>query len=866
AKPTAEQTAVEPKRPAVDQTIVSENSLAADQTVVAENTPAVESRIVAEKTVAQFDATMVSTGELVSPGPLSTQATATDEPTGNEATAFEATITAHQPKTPDRLGGYRIVRELGRGAMGAVYLAKQVSLDRLVALKVIQTQFAKNPTFLARFTREAYAAAQLTHHNVVQIYDLGTEGQTNFFSMEYVRGQSLADLSEQQGPLDPRTAVGYILQAARGLEFAHNHGMVHRDVKPANLMINEQGIVKVADLGLVKTPEPDSEQLDATDLADSNASSLAAARTNVTLRNAVIGTPNYMSPEQARSASNVDHRADIYSLGCTLYALLTGRPPFAGGTVMEVITKHRVEPMVRPELIVDKVPAELSDIVMRMVAKLPDDRYPNAGELIADLETFLGVGQGGFKPNEQQVATLDASIAAFNRSPAARTRGLLAMAFCTLCLVIGLASLPFSIATAASTIALLVAAISSYFVISGVRQQTYLFEKVRQFAFQSSWGDRFTLVGGVLLATVVLFVLGWLWMCAAAIVIGVVIGVLFHLVMDQKATAERRAAVEPAEALLKKFRIEGVDETKLREFVARFGGDSWEGFFEALFGFEAKLAARQFRQQEGLRTGKRFRTWREPLMNRLDARLKSHQTKKTRAHLARVEQEGLKAQGVSADEARAQAQRLADAMVDQSVASNRLRPEERGGDPVAAAQAKRERIKAMLAEARSGKQPPQHLLRDTINGWLNQFFGARVRFLLGACLTIGCVLWVQQNGVVSGTQLRDAAAQALENRQVGELRNVQVDVQQTTPLKIPIVGRFFNSLNAGLAGGLLLFSALFRGWPISVFLLPAAAIAMLGPGLGMPGVAALGGAYATSAALAIVLAFVGLVFARSSAD
>lgn len=861
----------QPVAPAQEKTVTQ-----GDATVVSSATPdatnvdalAQPESFTREKTVVQVDATVVSSG---TPGASNVdsfgeQPTVGDLPNGTEATAVQKTVPVNRSNAPERLGGYRIVRELGRGAMGAVYLAKQVSLDRLVALKVIQARFAKDPTFLARFTREAYAAAQLTHHNVVQIYDLGTDGQTNFFSMEYVRGQSLANVSSQQGPMDPKTAVGYILQAARGLQFAHNHGMVHRDVKPANLMLNEQGIVKVADLGLVKTPDLESDQLDTTDLSDADAASLAAARSNVTMRNAVLGTPSYMAPEQGKNASNVDHRADIYSLGCTLYALLTGRPPFAGDTMMEVITKHRIEPVVRPELVVDQVPSELSDIVMRMVAKSPDDRYANAGELIADLEKFLDVGQGGFKPDEQQVATLETSIAGFNGSFAARARGLVATAYCLLCVVLGLALLPISLGLAVGMITLIVAAIGSYFVTSGARQQTYLFEKVRQFAFQSSWSDRLTCLGAVLLAAVISFVLGWLWISVAAIVIGVATGMAFHFVVDRKATAERRVAIDPVEALLKKLRIQGVDETSLREFVARFGGESWEEFFETLFGFEAKLTARQFRKQEGVRAGNRFRAWREPLLNRLDARLESQRTKRTRAHLERVEQEGLKAQGISADEAQAQARRLAAAMVEQSVATGRLRPEVRGTDPVAAAEAKRARIKAMLAEARGGKEPPQHLLRDTINGWLNQCFGTRVRFLLGAALTIGCVLWMKQNDVVSGTQLREAASSALENRAVGELGTVKLDVLQTTPLKVPIIGRYFNSLNAGLAGGLLLFSSLFRGWPISGFLLPAAAIAMFAPAFGLPGIAALGGAHATGAALAIVLAFVGIAFGRAGAE
>jgi len=156
-----------------------------------------------------------------------------------------------------RLGGYEIIKTLGEGGMGRVYLANQTSLARNVALKVLSPRLATDAQFVSRFTREAFAAAQLTHHNVVQIHDIGVdrskdEVETNYFSMEFVEGQTLGKLVGQVGKLDPATAVGYVLQAARGLKFAHDHGLIHRDVKPDNLLINGHGIVKVADLGLVK--------------------------------------------------------------------------------------------------------------------------------------------------------------------------------------------------------------------------------------------------------------------------------------------------------------------------------------------------------------------------------------------------------------------------------------------------------------------------------------------------------------------------------------------------------------------------------------------------------------------------------------
>lgn len=281
---------------------------------------------------------------------------------------------------PESLGGYRIVKQLGRGGMGAVYLAQQVSLDRPVALKIMNTAWGNDAGFVARFTREAYAAAQLTHHNVVQIYDFGKDHGIHYFSMEYVEGQSLGQMVKADGKVDVEQAVGYTLQAARGLKYAHDRGMIHRDIKPDNLMLNTQGIVKVADMGLVKTPgvadEPPTAGVAAAKDKLQVGSKLAdESLTNVTRVGIAMGTPAYMAPEQARNASGVDGRADVYSLGCTLYVLLTGRPPFHGNTVMEILSKHATAPLVPPETIVKRVPKELSHIIQKMVAKKPEDRY-----------------------------------------------------------------------------------------------------------------------------------------------------------------------------------------------------------------------------------------------------------------------------------------------------------------------------------------------------------------------------------------------------------------------------------------------------------------------------------------------------------
>lgn len=208
---------------------------------------------------------------------------------------------------------------------------------------------------------------------------------------------------------------------------------------------------------------------------------------------------------------------------------------------------------------------------------------------------------------------------------------------------------------------------------------------------------------------------------------------------------------------------------------------------------------------------------------------------------------------------------MAAALIEQATAESQAQAAshaETVADPAAAAVAKRARVKAMLAEARGGKEPPPPPMQDTINGWLDAVAGPRLRFLAGCVLVIGCVLWIQQNKVISGSELREAAASAIESREAGALQDVQLDFSETKPLSVPIVGRYFDSLNAGLAGLMLLFTSLFRGWKISVFLLPAAVIALLGPSLGVPGIDVIGGAYVSSAAIAIGLAVVGVLFAR----
>ncbi len=260
------------------------------------------------------------------------------------------------------LGKYRLIELLGRGGMGSVFLGQHVTMNRRVALKIISRHVSQNPASLERFLAEARAIASFDHPNVVRAYSIDSEGDLYYLVMEYVEGVDLQRLVENGGPLDCHRAVDYIRQAADGLDHAHQRNMIHCDIKPSNLLVNMQGVVKILDLGLARLAGGD--ELDAAGSDER-----------------VLGSVDYLAPEQAMKNPRLDCRADIYSLGCTLYFLLAGHPPFPQGTLPERILKHQTQapPDLRAEQ--PKVPADLAVICKKMMAKKPEDRYQTAAEV-----------------------------------------------------------------------------------------------------------------------------------------------------------------------------------------------------------------------------------------------------------------------------------------------------------------------------------------------------------------------------------------------------------------------------------------------------------------------------------------------------
>jgi len=268
------------------------------------------------------------------------------------------------PGMPKRVGGYLVERVLGRGGMGTVLLAVQESLHRHVALKLLSPRLAADREFVARFQKEARAAAALNHPNVVVVHDVGEADGFHFLSMEYMEKGSLEERLTKTGKLPWREVLGILQDAARGLRFAEEKGIVHRDIKPANLMQNAAGTIKIADLGLATSVEAEASESDG---------------------RKIFGTPHFISPEQARGET-VDQRSDLYSLGATAYQLLSGRTPFEGETTRDILRGHLTEEPPPLQGLVPALPAGLDAVVRRLLAKLPAERPASAGALLADLD------------------------------------------------------------------------------------------------------------------------------------------------------------------------------------------------------------------------------------------------------------------------------------------------------------------------------------------------------------------------------------------------------------------------------------------------------------------------------------------------
>ncbi len=276
-----------------------------------------------------------------------------------------------------RFGDFIIEKRLGVGGMGAVYLARRASDGLAVALKVLNPVAGADEGLVKRFVREAQCLLTLDHLNIVKAFDLGSENGQHFICMEYVRGENLGTIIEREGRVEPETALMIMKQVAGALSYGWKHGVVHRDLKPENILLNTDGVCKLADMGLAVLANREDLRL--------------------TAPGTVMGTPDYMSPEQARAVHDIDTRSDVYSLGCTIYHAVCGRRPFEGPSVVEILKKHLSEAPRAPREIVPGLSRGAEQILLKCMAKEPVDRFQTCAELVEaiDRERASAAPEGG---------------------------------------------------------------------------------------------------------------------------------------------------------------------------------------------------------------------------------------------------------------------------------------------------------------------------------------------------------------------------------------------------------------------------------------------------------------------------------------
>ncbi len=283
--------------------------------------------------------------------------TRAEAPAGNETRAEGPKESEHAGRVS--LGKYRLLKKVGSGGMGAVFQAEDTERGRIVAIKILPRDKAKNPTLVKRFKAEAQAAANLSHDNIVQVYGAGEAEGYLYISLEFIDGSDVQELVTKHGVLPVKRSLDIIRQMGRALDHTGSMNLAHRDIKPSNLLIRPDGLVKLTDLGLARFIDE-------------------ATETGITRAGYTVGTVDYMAPEQARNSKAADVRSDIYSLGCSWYFMLTGQPPYPEGSVTNKISAHALNPIPDPRLINRDVPESVVMVLTRMLAKKPEDRYQTA--------------------------------------------------------------------------------------------------------------------------------------------------------------------------------------------------------------------------------------------------------------------------------------------------------------------------------------------------------------------------------------------------------------------------------------------------------------------------------------------------------
>jgi hypothetical protein len=735
-------------------------------------------------------------------------------------------------------GGYDVLQKLGSGGTGAVYLARQVSLDRHVALKVLSPELASNPRLVSWLARQAYAAAQLCHDNIAQIYDIGVQrtrsGDLLFFAMEFVEGETLADVIRDSRKVDSEAAVGYVLQAARGLKFAHDHGLIHCNIKPSNLLLDDHGMVKIADLGLIER------------------SGMSRA--------------GYAPPEPADEGGATDGRADIYSLGCTLYEMLTGQAPIPGRTATEAIAKAK------------QIPVPLLFIVMKMMSPRPLDRYQSMGEVIVALEGWLRVGSARpFSPMPGQAQAIEQAVERFTGSPWNKLRSICIPAFLILsAIAIVLLLLP-AIGhplIAAGMVGFILSAVVVYQILHGISRRTFLLARLRELLFDSSLVDWMLTLAVVAtgIGLLTAFNLQWVWLAFAVAATAVV--ATFFSTIDVMLATDRKPAIAQTDQILKEMRLRGYDENSVRQFLCRHAGRNWEELYETLFGFEAKLLARQtWGQGKRGRLRAKFGKWREPIIAWLDRKVRQREQRRKRRLFSRLETNALAASGIDMKSARKKASSNARRLVEKAEVirqTSMLRSAEAAMPAHARAAIQfNAQVRAISPDwIHDDTRPADEHDTDRHRGDnlhrqlatpFEIIFGSRVRLLLAVLILGGFALWRNANNTEARSLQPSALIDSLTNTP-----SPATDVAKTPqPLRLAYVPDWIcdavGSWNGGLVGMLLLISAMFSGITLGFLAILSTAAGFFGNSIVAP---LLGDQIWVSPAASTGLWILALLFAR----
>jgi len=759
---------------------------------------------------------------------------------------------------PRLLDGHIVLKLLGHGPRGKTLLARPLSLAKPVVLKLISADRSRDAVFVERHLREALAASKLSSPHLARIVEIGRDGRSVYTAAEYIPGATLAEEVARRGRVEPRLAASWILQAARGLADAHAQGIWHRDVKPENLRLDRGGLVVVDDLGLETTPSlaaAESRLDQAARKGPAGRAPGASRDAAPRIERAAVGTPSYMAPEQARDALVIDGRADVYSLGCVFYALVTGRPPYSKPTASELIAGHQDEAMIPPREFAPNIPPAIAGVIEAMTRKAPEERLPSMAAAVDALEDCLGLRTGAAEPEERayREAIREASNLV-NDAPEAllRRRILLGaggawLAFLLLLIVLG----AFRPAVVVAGFGAFVGATLGF--TSKLLKPAGLLDSTRELLLGDGIRSWLIVVIGlvVLLGLVVsgglVGVLLFLGVC-----VGALIGAFHYYVERPSARILDEAASHVADSLRRLRRV-GYDERLARWMLAAEAGSGWEPLFAAVFG-ERALEVERLRNARDASILDRL-SWRGSAERLVSALLGMRRDTRLRRLFQEVEEARLEAEGLNLMTARRRSWRISRAIV---LAAAEWRDEQlalqgAGASPSAAGptlpQRLREAVEAPenVLEQRESHPGP---IRRRFEALSTVAFGRTTRAALGAAMLAGLALWLHNHKIVTASQVGEAAAEvgraarrAAESADPTQLQEIRVDIpversRLFQPLNVPGLPRPLSAIpaaNLGAAGLLLLVASLFPARAVGFASLLAALVALLGHSWSLPG-------------------------------